>query len=58
MFATATSPTSQPARVKGTQGAGVSCVGKGAGVVVAGGVAEYTIDGLVSCPGFGVEAVS
>ena len=32
--------------------------GDGAGEVVAGGVGEYTIDGFVSWPGFGVLAVS
>jgi len=35
-----TSPTLQPARVNGTHGAGVILFGAGAGLVVAGGVAE------------------
>ncbi len=58
MLAVETSPTSQPARANGTQGAGVILFGAGAGVVVAGGDAAYTMDGLVSCPGFGLAAVS
>ena len=57
-FTVDTSPTSQPARVNGTHGAGVTLSGAGAGDVVAGGVAEYTRDGLVSWPAFGVLAVS
>ena len=39
-FTVPVSPTLQPARVKGTHGAGVLLSGAGAGVVVAGGVAE------------------
>jgi hypothetical protein len=58
MFAVDTPPTLQPARVKGTQGAGVTVLGVGVGLVVAGGVAEYAKLGLVSCPAFGVRAVS
>ena len=39
-FTVPVSPTLQPARVNGTHGAGVLLSGAGAGVVVAGGVAE------------------
>ena len=39
-FTGAASPTLQPARVNGTQGAGVMVSGFGAGLVVAGGLAE------------------
>jgi hypothetical protein len=38
-FTEPASPTLQPARVNGTQGAGVVVSGLGAGVVVAGGLA-------------------
>ncbi len=48
MLAVETSPTLQPARVNGTQGAGATVLAAGAGWDVAGGVAAYTIDGLVS----------
>jgi hypothetical protein len=48
MLAVETSPTLQPARVNGTHGAGVVAVGDCGGFVVAGGVAAYTIEGLVS----------
>src|SRR5260370_40567072 len=53
-----TAPTLQPARVNGTHGAGVVWSGGGAGVVVAGGVGEYTMDGFVSWPAVGDTAVS
>ena len=54
----AISPTLQPARVYGTQGAGVTVSGLVGGLEVAGGVGEYTRFGLVSCPAFGCDAVS
>src|SRR4051812_37182049 len=57
-FAVPTAPKSQPARVNGTHGAGVIVPGLGAGLVVAGGDGAYTIDGLVSWPAAGVDAVS
>ena len=44
--------------MKGTQGAEVVWSGVGAGLVIAGGVAELTIDGLVSCSALGVVRVS
>ena len=57
-FTVATSPTLQPARVNGTQGAGATVSGLTGGFVVAGGVGEYTRFGFVSWPAFGCDAVS
>ena len=57
-FTVAISPTLQPALVYGTHGAGVTVVGETGVRAVAGGTGEYTRLGLVSWPGFGVDAVS
>jgi hypothetical protein len=55
MFAVEKSPTEQPARVKGTQGAGVMA---GFEDCTAGTVGEYAIEAVLSCPVAGVDAVS
>ena len=57
-FAVATAPTLQPARVYGTQGAGVFVSGVTGWDAVAGGTGEYTMFGLVSWFALGVFAVS
>ncbi len=57
-LAVATSPTLQPVRVNGTQGAGVMVLGATAGLAVAGGTGEYTMFGLVSAAGLGGDASS
>jgi hypothetical protein len=54
MFAVEKSPTEQPARANGTQGAGVIRFGG----PLAGEVSEYVIVGVVSWPAVGEAAVS
>ena len=58
VLAVPTWPTSHPARVNGTHGAGVILSGFTVPLAVAGGTGEYTMLGLVSWPVFGVFAVS
>jgi hypothetical protein len=55
MLAVENMPTEQPARVNGTQGAGVCRL---VSPDFAGTELEYTMVGEVSCPGVGVGAVS